>query len=171
VGIICSLTSILIVYELPFEISSFDIFSEHTSVQHVVVKARLTRQEPRHHPINKSGLYYEKLTKVSVPAHETTADRQLCDVALQFKLTGLFFRDEAGEYLYEPHGCRLQRFTAAQARGILVNRTVVFYGDSLTRYHLMNLAVFLATGKLMERYAGTPETAPRCVGAGLKGCS
>jgi hypothetical protein len=115
---------------------------------------------PRHVPTNKSGLYYLKIVKVPLPHHNSTYDRPWCKIGFQTNLAGSFYRDSHGEHYFEPHGCRLRRYTAAQARGILLGRTVVFYGDSLTRYHVFNLGVFIARGQLMERYAGVPDTAP-----------
>jgi len=49
-------------------------------------------------------------------------------------------------YWYQPRNCTLTRFSSQQALQCLRGRTVVFVGDSLSRYSYLSLASLLATG-------------------------
>lgn len=125
---------------------------------------RMDRQ--RYAPTNKSGVYYKELAQAAqrLRCWASTARRPFCRVSLDTDLTGQFHMDGDGELWFEPSNvipsCRLRRFNASEARSLLRRRVVAFMGDSLTRYAFINLGAFLVRGKLMERYAGTPDTAP-----------
>jgi hypothetical protein len=64
---------------------------------------------------------------------------------------GKFYKTQGGEVLYESEECRLVRMTGVEARTCLANKTLLFVGDSITRYHYLSFAHFLARGMNLQR--------------------
>jgi hypothetical protein len=70
---------------------------------------------------------------------------------------GKFYTTTEGEVLYEPDECRLVRLTAADARTCLANKTLLFVGDSITRYQYLSFVHFLAKSVYPQRWGDEPH--------------
>ena len=125
-----------------------------------------SRDPVRHVPTNKTGDYYTALSPAAeeLPCWEHRAQLPLCCICFDTDLDGRFYSDKNGELWFEPSSlspsCRLRRLGAPEGRSMLNDKTITFMGDSLTRYAYLNLAAFLVSGYLIERYAGVPDTEP-----------
>lgn len=64
-------------------------------------------------------------------------------------------RHDGSRELTLPHVCRLKRYTAQQAGQCLRKKSMLFIGDSLTRYQFLSLAYFLEHKKWPPRYQTT----------------
>ena len=61
------------------------------------------------------------------------------------------------ELRFHVHGCRMRRPTANQANRCLRDQSLVFVGDSLTRYQYLSLIGFLHSGLWPEPLGGLPD--------------
>ena len=82
------------------------------------------------------------------------------DVALT---PGKWYKDEEGEYSYEPDMCRLRRHSGEAARSCLSGKHIAFVGDSVTRYEYLSLVYFLSKKQYMERYGASVSGEPSLV--------
>jgi hypothetical protein len=64
-------------------------------------------------------------------------------------------RHDGSRELTLPLTCQLKRYTARQAGTCLKNKSLLFIGDSLTRYQYLSLAYFLEHKKWPPRYQAT----------------
>ena len=72
-----------------------------------------------------------------LPSWETERPSTSCaslPSAIVPRAEGRWYKDRAGLYLFEPHGCSLKRFTADEARQCFAGNSIAFVGDSLTRW-------------------------------------
>jgi hypothetical protein len=98
------------------------------------------------------GARYHKTGGIMTSWEEATRSMTWCSRSAHL-YSGRFYNTSDGELLYEPEGCKLRRFSAAEARVCLANKTLLFIGDSISRYHYMSLAHLLAKGVYPQRYA------------------
>ena len=64
-------------------------------------------------------------------------------------------RADGSRELTLPFTCHLKRYTARQAGQCLTNKSLLFIGDSLTRYQFLSLAYFLEHKRWPKRYHAT----------------
>jgi hypothetical protein len=64
-------------------------------------------------------------------------------------------RHDGSRELTLPQTCQLKRYTAHQARRCLTDKSMLFIGDSLTRYQYFSLVYFLEYKKWPPRYPAT----------------
>ena len=76
---------------------------------------------------------------------------------------GKWYKDEDGEYFYEPDACRLRRHSGEAARSCLSGKHIAFVGDSVTRYEYLSLVYFLSKKQYMERYGASVSGEPSLV--------
>ena len=76
---------------------------------------------------------------------------------------GKWYKDEDGEYFFEPEMCRIRRYSAEAARSCLSGKHIAFVGDSVTRYEYLSLVHFLSKKQYMERYGASDAGNPSLV--------
>ena len=67
-------------------------------------------------------------------------------------------RHDGSRELTFPHTCRLKRYTALEAGKCLSKKSILFIGDSLTRYMYLSLAYFMERKIWPKRYHATGYT-------------
>ena len=102
----------------------------------------------------RTATYYQAMSKCDLlQSWEPPLDHDTCDASDRlWPGSLLLFNNDT--LLYEPKACKLRRHLPWHARACLMNKHLMFIGDSLTRYQYVSLAHFISRLEYPDQYGG-----------------